>query len=228
MALAFGFGLGAAGWWLTKEEPVEAPGAVMTRVDGVLPPAAGRAAATATAAAHPPVMLAAAALPSNGGLPSGAGATSASADHMLDAEFGLPVVPPLKVRPPFMNANEWTVLQESTRQAGQDPDDVAALVNHLRFRRLLKRWREAPPGLPGGAHLRAKAAQALLEDLRPRLQAGQLSLAEARQLLPDLLADAVANLADRNQRAQALANELNQAAQTTATANGGPAPELAP
>ncbi len=225
VALAFGFGMGAAGWWLTREEPVEAPGAVMTRVDGVQPPAAGRA-----AVASPPVRLSAAAIAASSvaSPASGPGVGLGSSDHMLDAEFGPPVLPPLKARPPFMNANEWSRLSEAVRQAEQTEEEAAALVNHLRFRRLLKRWHDAPPGVPGGNQLRAKAAQALLDDLLPRLKAGHLGLAEARQLLPDLLADAVASPAERIQRAQALADELNQAAQVSAAANGAPAPDSAP
>jgi hypothetical protein len=228
VALAFGFGMGAAGWWLTKEEPVEAPGAVMTRVESVQPPAAGRAPLPVSTEVSPPVRLAAAAMAASAVAgPVGAPALSGT-DHQLDAEFGPPVLPPLKVRPPFMNANEWTRLTEAVRQAEQTDEEAAALVNHLRFRRLLKRWHDAPPGVPGGNQLRAKAAQALLDDLRSRLQAGHLGLAEARQLLPDLLADAVASPGERVQRAQALADELNQAAQVSTAANGAPAPELSP
>jgi hypothetical protein len=98
------------------------------------------------------------------------------------------------------------------------------LANQLRFRRLLKRWRDAPSGMPGGTHLRARAAQALLDELRPRLASGHLALAEARQLLPDLLADAVADPAERIERAQAMANALNQASQARGESGASASP----
>jgi hypothetical protein len=231
VALAFGFGMGAAGWWLTKEEPVEAPGAVMTRVEGVQPPSAGRAApapGAAPATVPGPVSLASATTVASGPMASGGASNAATPEHMLEVEFGGPLQPPLKGRPPFMNANEWSALMEAARQSDQADEDVAIMVNHLRFRRLLKRWRDAAPGLPGGGNVRAKAAALLLDDLRTRLLAGHLSLTEARQLLPDLLADAVSNQAERIQRAQTLASELNQAAQTRSASTGAPAPDSAP
>jgi hypothetical protein len=209
-ALAFGLGLGAAGWWFTREEPPDVqPQAVATvGALNMAPPRAGMPAlpqaphaASGLVVVSPPAPVA----PASGAVVMGDPA-------LVRSGLASPVVLPLQERPAFVTPAEWEALHAALAQSGQANNDTELLhlVSHLRFRKLADAWRSAPQSLPGGLSARAGAAKAMLDDLMPRLGAGDLDVAEARQLLPELLADAVPNPNERVQRAQALANEINR------------------
>lgn len=209
-ALAFGLGLGAAGWWFTREEPPDVPPQAMASVEAlsVAPPRAGMPAghqaahaASGLVGVSPPVPAAPASGAASGGDPA-----------LERAGLASPLGLPLLERPAFVTPAEWDALHAALAQSGQANNDAELLhlVSHLRFRKLSEAWRSAPQSLPGGLSARAGAARAMLDDLLPRLSAGDLDVAEARQLLPELLADGVPNPNERVQRAQALANEINR------------------
>jgi hypothetical protein len=209
-ALAFGLGLGAAGWWFTREEPPDGQPQVVAAVGplSVPPPRAGtprpgdvpHAASGLVGVSPPPAVVAA------------SGAAVVGDPALVRAGLIAPLTSPLVERPAFVTPAEWDALHAALAQSGQGNNDaeVLHLVNHLRFRKLAEAWRGAPQSLPGGLSTRAGAAKAMLDDLLPRLSAGDLDVAEARQLLPELLADAVPNPNERVQRAQGLANEINR------------------
>jgi hypothetical protein len=212
-ALAFGLGLGAAGWWFTREEPPDVPPRALASAGAlnVAPPRAGMPRPDHVAHAASGVVgvvvegapLAVAAV---------AGPVVVGDPALVRAGLIAPVSSPLLERPAFVTPAEWDALHAALAQSAQGNNDgeLLHLVRHLRFRKLADAWRGAPQSLPGGLSTRAGAAKAMLDDLLPRLSAGDLDVAEARLLLPDLLADAVPNPNERVQRAQALAGEINR------------------
>jgi hypothetical protein len=210
VALAFGLGLGAAGWWFTREEPPEtasAGGAAQVRLAaaaqaglpglGALTPAGTASGALGPLAMSPPAA---------GGVQPVMGTAAVA----LRADEGGPVVPPVRERPAIVSPSEWDALSAAASQAAHPDEELAHLINQLRFRKLMDAWHGSPQNMPGGLSDRARAARSLLDDLVPRLAMGDVDVAEARRLLPDLLADAVPNPTERTQRAQLLANAINQ------------------
>jgi hypothetical protein len=206
VALALGLGLGAAGWWFTKEEPPDtaaggvSPGRVQVTAQAGLPGLS--ALAPAGVASGPLVMPATAA-----GVRQVAAVAATASPHPED---GGPVVAPVRERPPYVTPAEWDALSAAASQSSRPDDDLAHLVNQLRFHKLMESWRGSPQNMPGGLSQRARSAKSLLDDLLPRLAMGDIDVAEARRMLPELLADAVPNPTERTQRAQVMANEINQ------------------
>jgi len=215
VALAFGLGLGALGWWLTLEDPVEGGPALAARVEAQ-PPAATAPRADAvsgkvvTEGASAPV-LATAAASSPQSVPAVAATPPVpAAVQAIDDEFGVPVSSLPVQRPPFMNANEWDLISNALKQGTQTEEQGAEWVNNLRFQRLIKRWQ----ALPLSAEVpspRGRAAQLLLQEMRPRLAANGVDTPALRGHLPDILRDAIANPAERQQVAQSLAEAINEA-----------------
>ncbi len=223
VALAFGLGLGAAGWWFTREEP---PDTASAGSAAQVQLAAAAKAGLPGLGALTPAGTASGALGALAMSPPAAGrvqpVTGAAATPRADD--GGPVVPPVRERPAFVSSADWDTLSAAASQAAHPDEELAHLINQLRFRKLMDAWHGSPQNMPGGLSDRARAARSLLDDLVPRLAMGDVDVAEARRLLPDLLADAVPNPAERTQRAQLLANEINQVQSTGPThpqANAG-------
>ncbi len=225
MALAFGLGLGALGWWLTQEEPPEGGPAALAAKAEAQPPAAApasRVEARAVGGSVLPESVAmatqadaasrgggAAAVGANAGAVPAVPAVSAAV-QAIDDEFGLPVTGLPKQRPPFMNANEWDLIGNALRQGSQTDEEAAQWINNLRYQRLIKRWQALPLSAEQPSP-RGRAAQLLLQEVRPRLAANGLDTPALRGHLPDILRDAIANPLERQQMAQALAEAINDA-----------------
>lgn len=232
VALAFGLGLGALGWWLTKEEPGDAPPPLLVGAD-VEPPAAAPPRRVMAAASSSVAVASAVTLGADPAAASTAPASSPEAPVLsaalqaLAQEFGPPVTRTPTQRPPFMNANEWDLIANALRQGSQTDEEAAGWINTLRFRRLLARWQSLPlsadPQSP-----RAHAARLLLQDIRPRLAANGVNTPTLRAQLPDILRDAIANPAERQQTAQALAEAINQAQGDNASVTSPPEADAPP
>ncbi|MEY4763937.1 MAG: hypothetical protein RI907_610 [Pseudomonadota bacterium] len=209
VALAFGLGLGAVGWWLTKDEPPDPLPAEVKRMD-LEPPAA-----KAPVPVQPPTAASASAQVVNAAavsaVPAVQAPVAAAAYDPIDAEFGAPLSALGTARPPFMNANEWGAVQRVVQGGEQTDEAMLDLVNGVRYRRLISKWQALPQGAAGMASPRARVARLLLDDMHARLASSTLDVAEARRMVPELLADAMPNPVERQMAAQALADMINQA-----------------
>ncbi|MDP2227848.1 MAG: hypothetical protein Q8J78_10290 [Moraxellaceae bacterium] len=112
---------------------------------------------------------------------------------------------PVKQRPAFVSAIEWQILQGVAAQHAHPEVELTRLVNHLRFSKQLEQW-QALAGQADAA-VRPMLAAQLLADIPARVQADEMTPADAQQLQQALLAGLVS---DPNERQRRIAEEARR------------------
>lgn len=111
----------------------------------------------------------------------------------------LPLTGPVTERPAYVSELEWSALRQAAAMRPDSTGELTRMVNHLRFMKHLELWR----GLaPADAPRRQAVAQALLDELPARVGNSEIGRTEAVTLQSALLADLVADPAERARRVE--------------------------
>lgn len=107
---------------------------------------------------------------------------------------------PIEGRPPYISEFEWGIFEGVAKTHSDPKQELALLVNRLRFTRLESLWRSMQ-STATTPELRRRLARQLLDEIPGRVHARQLDLAQAQSLQQQLLDDLISDPKTRLQRA---------------------------
>lgn len=122
-----------------------------------------------------------------------------ASEAVLDTLGDEPLEAPLASRPAFVSRVEWRVFQSVAEQKAQPQQELARLVNSLRFYKLREHWQLLAEE-PQNPRRKALAEQ-LLEEIPRRVANQELSRDQAHRMQLEILEAHIRDASERNRRA---------------------------
>jgi hypothetical protein len=136
----------------------------------------------------------------------------AAAQDAITQQIGHPPYSsPITQRPDFVSPLEWKIFEGVARTHADPAQELALLVNRLRFARLESLWRSLR-NAGSKPELRRVLAQQLLDEIPERVRERQFDRAQAQSLQLELLGDLVSDPVQRVQRASEESLRLSEPA----------------